>query len=128
MDNTVALKVDKNNWAKTVENIVLHLKLIRGMRGTPLAHVVQHFIKVANILHGYGAYLNLEEEMIARAPIFQLRMNLMVNQKSLNRVYLDYQCDIFKIDNALVYQIISKVFTDMDADVYVKQRKRMQDN
>ena len=37
-------KVDRNNWAKTMENIVL---LVRGMRGTPL---VQCHIKIAHIL------------------------------------------------------------------------------
>ena len=35
-----APKVDKNNWAKTMENIVLLLKFVRGMRGTLLAFVV----------------------------------------------------------------------------------------
>ena len=52
-----------------MENIILHLKLIRGMRGAPWAYVVQHNIMVAHILPGHGAYLNLDEEMIARAPI-----------------------------------------------------------
>ena len=36
-DNIEAPKVDKNNWAKTMENIVMYLKVVRGMRGTPLA-------------------------------------------------------------------------------------------
>ena len=31
-DDTKMLKVDKNNWAKTMKNIVLHLKLVRGAR------------------------------------------------------------------------------------------------
>ena len=39
-DDAEATKVDKNNWAKTIENIVLHLKLMRGMRGALLAYVV----------------------------------------------------------------------------------------
>ena len=61
--------VDKNNSEKTMENIVLHFKLLRGMRGTPLVYVVWHHVKVAHILPGYGAYLNLDDEMIPRAPI-----------------------------------------------------------
>ena len=32
-----APKVDKNNWAKNIENIVLHPMLVRGERGTLLA-------------------------------------------------------------------------------------------
>ena len=54
-DDAEAPKVDKNNWAKTVENIVLHLKLIRGILGTLLAYVVQRHIKVAHKSPGYGA-------------------------------------------------------------------------
>ena len=48
-DNAEAPKVDKSNWAKTMENTVLHLKLIIGMRGTLLAYVVGCHIKVAHI-------------------------------------------------------------------------------
>ena len=46
---------------------------------------------------------------------------------TLDRDYLDHQCDAFKIDNTLVYQILLKVFTYMDVFVYVKQRKETQD-
>ena len=63
----MVLKIDKNNWAITKENIVLHLKLIRGARGVPLVYVVRHHIKVAPISPGYSSYLNLDEEMIARS-------------------------------------------------------------
>ena len=51
-----------------MKNIVLQLKLIACMRGTLLANVVQHHVKVAHISPGYDAYLNLDEEMIARVP------------------------------------------------------------
>ena len=51
-DNIEALKVDKNNWAKIMENIVMYLKLMRGMRGVPLTYVVQQYIKVAHISPG----------------------------------------------------------------------------
>ena len=40
-------KVDKNNWAKTLKNIVLHLKIVRGMRGMPLAFVVWHHVPIS---------------------------------------------------------------------------------
>ena len=33
-DDIEAPKVYKNNWAKTMENIVVYLKLVRGMMGT----------------------------------------------------------------------------------------------
>ena len=39
-DDAKVPKVGKNNWVKTMENIVLHLKLGRGMRGAPLAYVI----------------------------------------------------------------------------------------
>ena len=119
-DNTKAPKVDKNNREKTMENIVMYLKLVRGMRGTLLACVVQRHVKVAHIPPGSDAYLNLDEKIITRVPIVNASSNLRLNQISLNRVYVDHKTDTFKIDNAIVYQIFSKVFTDMDAFVYVK--------
>ena len=39
-DNIKAPKVDNNNWAKTMENIVIYFKLVRDMRGTPLDYMV----------------------------------------------------------------------------------------
>ena len=110
IDEAEVPKVDKNNWVKTMENTVLHLKLM-------LNYAVQCHIKVAHILPGYGAYLNLDKEMITRAPNVDSRSNLKLNQDSLDRVYLNHQCDAFKINNALVYQILSKVSTDTDAYV-----------
>ena len=76
-----------------MENIVLLLKIMRGMRGTLLAYVVQHHIKVAHISPGYGAYLNLDKEMIARAPIVDARSNLKMTQETLDRACLSYQID-----------------------------------
>ena len=64
---------------KTVENM-LHLKFIRGVRGVPLAYMVQDHIKVAHITPGYDAYLNLGEEMIARAPIDDGKLNIKLTQ------------------------------------------------
>ena len=93
-----------------------------------MAYVVQHHIKMAYISPGFTAYLNLDEKMISRAPIVDLKSNLKLSQEALDRIYLDCQCDTFKIENALVYQILSKVFMDMDAYVKVKQRKKMQDD
>ena len=65
--------------------------------------------------------------MIARAPIVDSKSNLKMNQEALNKVYLHYQCDTFKIDNALVYQILLKMLMEMDIYVYMKQRKSTQD-
>ena len=105
-DEAEAPKVDNSNWVKTMENIVLHLKLVRGMRVTPLAYVVWHHVKVAHISTGYGAYLNRDKEMIPRAPIANAKSNLKMTQETLDRVYLSHQIDTFKIDNAMVYQIL----------------------
>ena len=78
-NNAEAPKVDKNNWAKIMENIVLHLKLIRGMKGTPSAYVVQCHIEVAHILPGYGGYLNLDKKMITRIPRVDEELNLKLS-------------------------------------------------
>ena len=99
---------------------------MKGMRGTPLAYVIQCHVKVAQVFPGYGAYLNLDEEMITRALIIGGRTNIKLSQDSLDRDYLDYQVDTLKIENAMVYQILLKIFTDMDAYIYAKQRKGMQ--
>ena len=64
-----------------MENTVLHLKLIRVMRGTTLAYLVWCHIKVACISHGYGTYLNLDKDMITNAPIVNSKTNLKLNQK-----------------------------------------------
>ena len=69
-------KAEKNYWEKTMENIILHLKLARGVRGVTMAYVVWQHIKVANISPRYSDYLNLDEEMIATAPIVNMKSNL----------------------------------------------------
>ena len=79
---------------------------------------------MVHILTGYDAYLNLGEEKIARAPIIDVKSNLEKTQDWLDMKYVDSQCDTFKIDNELVITS-AKIFTDMDADIYVKQRKSM---
>ena len=91
-----------------------------------MAYLVWCNVKVAPISPGYGTYLNLEEKMITRAPIVDEKSNLKMNEESLDRVYLDYQCDTFKINNASLYQILLKVIISMDAFVYMKQRKSIQ--
>ena len=95
-----------------MENIAFHLKLMSGMRGTLLAYVVWCHIKVAHIPPGSGTLLNLDGEMIASAPIINAKSNLKMNQGTMDEAYFSYQVDTFKIDNAMVYQILSKVFTD----------------
>ena len=101
-DDTKVIKVDKNNGAKTKENIVLHLKLVRGVRGVPLAYVVwcnvklahilpgydAHHIKVAHISPRYAAYLNLDG-IIATAPIINTKLNFKLSQDCLEIVYFD---------------------------------------
>ena len=100
-----------NSWAKTMENIVLHLKREREV---PSACVVQHHVKVAHILPGYGICLNLKEISI-RAHIDDAKSNLMLTEECLYRAYLSKQNDTCKINNALVYQILLKIFRETDA-------------
>ena len=45
----------------------------------------------------------------------------------MDRVYLNHQADTFNIDNAMAHQILFKMFIDMDAVIYAKCRKAMQD-
>ena len=106
-----------------MENIEISHKLMRGMRGTPLAYVIWHHIKLAHIAPGSGANLNLDEEMIVRALIVDTRSNIRLNQNSLDRVYGDHQTETFKVDNMMVYQMFSKMFTDIDAFVYVNREE-----
>ena len=96
------------------EIIVLHL---RGIREVLLAYVVQLHIKVQYILPGYDAFLNLDKEMITRALIIDETSNLRFFQESFGRIYFSYQCNTFKINNTLVYSVLSKIFMHMDAFV-----------
>ena len=56
---------------------------------------------------------------IIRALIVDVKSSLKITQDGLDREYVDWQCDTFKIDNALVYHILSNIFMDTDAYVYV---------
>ena len=87
-----------------MENIVLHLKLIRRVRGAPFANMVFCHIKMEHTSLGYDAYLNLGGEMIAKAPIGDAKLNLTLTQKCLDGVYLSDYCDTFKVGNAWVHQ------------------------
>ena len=86
-------------------------------------YVVWHHVMVAHILSGYGTNLNLDEEMIARAPVVKAKLNLRLTQECLDRVHL-CEHDRFKIDNASMYHILSKLLMDTSAYISVKQRKR----
>ena len=64
---------------------------------------------MTHVSPGYSAYLNLDQEMIVRDLIVDTKLNLKLTQECLNRINLSHQCDTLKIDNALVYQIHSKI-------------------
>ena len=51
-----------------------------------------------------------------------------MTQECLDSINLSKKGDTFKIDNALLYLILSKIFMDMDAYVHMKQRKNAQDS
>ena len=61
-DDLKVPKVGKSNWAKTMEAIVFHFKLVRGVWGVSLAYLVRQHVKVVHILPGYVTYLNLDKE------------------------------------------------------------------
>ena len=50
-----------------------------------------------------------------------------MTQDGLDRAYVDWQCNTFKMDNTLVYHILSMIFIDTDVYVCLKQRKRSKD-
>ena len=81
---------------------------------------------MVHISPGYSAYLNLDKEMIARAPIVTVKLNLKLTQECLESTYVSQQCDTFN-NNTLVYHFLFKIFTDTDAYVSMKQRKSMHD-
>ena len=93
-----------------MESIVLHLKLMKGVKEIPLACVVQHHNKVAHIWIRFlcdcqspNNGWKVEPQVDSGMPRYSL-------------------CDAFKI-NALAYWILSKIVMDTDAYVYVKQEK-----
>ena len=102
-------KVDKKHWAQTMENIVLFLKFVREVRGIPLGYVTQCHIKMVHIQPRHDAHLNLDKEMITRVPIVDGKLNFKLTQGALDRA-----CNTFKINNALMCQILSKIFMDMN--------------
>ena len=72
-------KANKNDGAKTMENIVLHFKLVRGVGVGSLAYVIRENIKVTYISPGYHSYLKLNKEIIARAPIVSKKFNFIMS-------------------------------------------------
>ena len=58
-NNAEVHKVDKNNWAKTMENIVLHLKLVRAL-GDPTGLCGVAPCQGSPHSPGYGAHLDLD--------------------------------------------------------------------
>ena len=80
-------KVYKNNLAKTLESIVLKFKLGRGVRGGQLACVVQSHIKVPHVLPGYGAFLNIDYEMVGRTFIVNETSSIRFTQDTLDCIY-----------------------------------------
>ena len=88
-----------------------------------MVYVVSHHIKVKHVLPRYSACLNLDKEMIVRAYIFHRRSKLKQTQECLDRAYFSWQCGTFKINNALVYHILLKIFTDMDAYANMKHKR-----
>ena len=65
--------------------------------------------------------------MIAKASMVDTMLNSKFSEVSIDTVSFLHEVDAFKIYNDLVYQILSKIFTDMDAYVYLKQQKSSQD-
>ena len=61
-------------WTKTIEAIVLQLKLTRGVQVVPLTCVVRQHVKVVHIRPEYDTYLNFDEEMIIRTVVLVMAL------------------------------------------------------
>ena len=120
-DDLEVPKVNEKNWAKTMEATVIHLKLVKGVRGVQLEYMFRQ--------HGKMAYMSPEydEEIISWVCIVNTKLNLKQTQDSQDRAYVIWHCDTFIKDNASVYHILSKFFKDKGIYVLVKQRKSRQD-
>ena len=97
----------------------MYLKCMRGMRETQMTYVILHHVQVAHIFPGSGTYLNFDKKLISRTTNIDASSKLRLSQDTLDKAILN-QGDAFKIDDVMVYQMISKMFTDMDAFVYIK--------
>ena len=101
-DDTKVPKVHKDNWAKTIENIVLYLKLVRGVRGVLLAYVIWCHIKVPHFPNKSDKYHNFDMEMTARAFI--------VNKMSISR-HSEVSLEEFQlVHSRLTMPLCSKYF------------------
>ena len=65
---------------------MLHLKIMRGIRGIPVVCVVIQHAMLAHVSSGYCAYLNLDK-VIARAPIVDAKTSLCQTQDWLDQKY-----------------------------------------
>ena len=92
-----------------------------------MEYMVSCNVKVSHFPNESVKYLNFDGEVITRAPIVNKILNSRHSEVSLDKFYYLYEVHIFKIDNALVSQILFKIFIEMDAFVYMKQRKDSQD-
>ena len=106
---------------KTTEKIVLHLKLVRVM-GVLLAYVIWCHVKVAHISPEYGAYLNLTMKWLPEPPLPTRGQTYNYTRTAQIESILTTNV-IHKSGNALVCQILLKVFTDMDAHAYRNREK-----
>ena len=72
-----------------MEEIMLHHKLVWGVRDITLAYVVWQHVKVMHIPPVYDNHQNLDEEIIARAPKVDAQPNFRVHQELLNNHYVE---------------------------------------
>ena len=94
---------------------------MRRVRGVPLAYVVRQRNKVAHISPGCYAYLNFDEEMIARTPLvskIKPQEDLKVPRQNICQLAMWYIQD---------WQCLGVSYSLKDFHRHVKQRKVMQD-
>ena len=93
-----------------------------------MTYVIWHYIKVAHISLWYLAYLNFDEDIITTVPKVDTMSNLQKFQNWLGIRYINSQYETCKNDNALMYHVISKLFTITDSYCHVTQRKSIHDD
>ena len=83
-----------------------------GASSTGILHALDSLFQKKVFIHAWNKITIID--ICDKQDSWRSASRFLINGSSSrrNRVYLDYKGDTFKIDNAMVYQIFSKVFTD----------------
>ena len=108
-------KIDEKDWTKTLEGLSEHLRACPGETKIPLSYVIRKTREVLPELQDPSTnYVDVFDEMVARAPHFQVN-----NPEVENPTYVN--------DNHAVWQIVADWCRDNPCWTYVKPFQRRRD-